>query len=199
MIELCGVTKRFGQQTVLHGLDAVFADGESVCVMGPSGAGKTTLANLLLGLLAPDAGTVRTHGARFSCAFQEERLLPQLSAEANVRFACGRAAEARQALGAVGLAGEDLAKPAAQLSGGQQRRVSLVRALLAASDCVILDEPFKGLDDAARAQAAAFVKAHKGDRTLLCITHDAHDAAALDARVFLLAPAANEAPQSAGR
>ena len=187
MIALRDVSKSFAGVRVLSHVSVSFAQGSAVCVMAPSGAGKTTLANVLLGLVKPDSGTVETGGARFSCAFQEERLAPQLSAAANVRLACGRGVQAQEALAAVGLSAQDAQKPAAQLSGRQQRRVSLVRALLAASDCVVLDEPFKGLDEEAKRRAVAFVRAQQGARTLLCITHDEADAALLGAEVFRLA------------
>ncbi|MEG1153364.1 MAG: ABC transporter ATP-binding protein, partial [Ruthenibacterium sp.] len=102
--------------------------------------------------------------------------------------ACGALADAvlSDAFSAVGLAGETLTKPVALLSGGEQRRIALLRAMLAPADFVLLDEPFKGLDDAQRAAAAAFVLAQKRGRTLVCITHDDTDAAALGARIWKL-------------
>ena len=188
-IVLHEVSKAFGAQTVLHKVSHCFAHGQTTCVMAPSGAGKTTLVQLIMGLLQPDGGSITgTQGVRFACAFQEDRLAVQLSAPANVRFACGavHAQTLQAAFAAVGLGEEDLHKPVAQLSGGQRRRVALVRAMLARADVVILDEPFKGLDDAARAAAAQFVKAQKQGRTLLVITHDETDAAALKANIFFL-------------
>ena len=86
----------------------------------------------------------------------------------------------------MGLTPQDVEKPVGELSGGQRRRVALLRALLAPADVVVLDEPFKGLDEAARQAAAAYVRRMQAGRTLLCITHEEGDAALLGARVFRL-------------
>lgn len=189
-IELESVSKSFDGTPVLRNLSAQFADGEAVCIMGRSGLGKTTLARIIMGLEKPDAGAVRgTKGKRFAVAFQEDRLVERLSAEGNLRFACGAAlneADLHASFAAVGLTRQDVSKPVSELSGGQRRRVALLRALLAAADIVILDEPFKGLDDDARRVAASFARARQAGRTLLCITHEEEDAALLGARVFRL-------------
>lgn len=116
--------------------------------MAPSGAGKTTLLRLLLGLVKPDGGSISPAGAKLSCAFQEERLVPGLSAVGNVLLACPcTRAQAESAFGALGFEAHTMHQPVCELSGGQQRRVSLARAMLADSAAVLLDEPFKGLDD----------------------------------------------------
>lgn len=194
-IELENVSKAFGKTQVLRGFSASFADGEAVCVMGRSGLGKTTLARVVMGLEKPDAGAVRgAKGKRFAAAFQEDRLVERLSAEGNLRFACGAAlneAKMHAAFAAVGLTQQDVEKPVSELSGGQRRRVALLRALLAPSDVVVLDEPFKGLDEAAREAAAAYVRHAQAGRALLCITHEEGDAALLGARVFRLPEAAD--------
>ena len=93
-IELVNVSKAFGETQVLRGLSERFAQGEAVCVMGRSGLGKTTLARIVMGLEKPDAGAVRgAKGKRFAAAFQEDRLVERLSAQGNLRFACGAALE----------------------------------------------------------------------------------------------------------
>ena len=175
-IELVNVSKAFGETQVLRGLSERFAQGEAVCVMGRSGLGKTTLARIVMGLEKPDAGAVRgAKGKRFAAAFQEDRLVERLSAQGNLRFACGAALDEprmAEAFAAVGLTPQDVEKPVGELSGGQRRRVALLRALLAPADVVVLDEPFKGLDEAARQAAAAYVRRMQAGRTLLCITHE---------------------------
>ena len=178
-IELVNVSKAFGETQVLRGLSERFAQGEAVCVMGRSGLGKTTLARIVMGLEKPDAGAVRgAKGKRFAAAFQEDRLVERLSAQGNLRFACGAALDEprmAEAFAAVGLTPQDVEKPVGELSGGQRRRVALLRALLAPADVVVLDEPFKGLDEAARQAAAAYVRRMQAGRTLLCITHEEGD------------------------
>ena len=106
-IELVNVSKAFGETQVLRGLSERFAQGEAVCVMGRSGLGKTTLARIVMGLEKPDAGAVRgAKGKRFAAAFQEDRLVERLSAQGNLRFACGAALDEprmAEAFAAVGL------------------------------------------------------------------------------------------------
>ena len=177
-----GVWKSFSGVAVLRGVTQVFAPGDTVCVMAPSGAGKTTLLRILLGLTKPDAGTLAPQGVKLSCAFQEERLIQGLSAVGNVLLACPCSCEqAEQAFAALGFEAHTMHQPAGQLSGGQQRRVSLARAMLAQSAAVLLDEPFKGLDSAAKARAARFVTAQARGRAVVCVTHDLGDARLLEA------------------
>ncbi len=186
-IALENVSKSFGETQVLAQLSLCFAKGESVCVMAPSGAGKTTLSNLLLGVIKPDEGHILSlKNVSFAVCFQEDRLCEQLSAPANVALVTGDTARIERAFEALGMQGEDLVKPVCQLSGGQQRRVALCRAMLCGGNAVILDEPFKGLDDVARIGAANFVNAEKNGRTLICITHDETDANTLQASIFTL-------------
>ena len=174
--ELTDVTKRYGGETVLEKVSRRL-EGTTV-LMGPSDRGKTTLARLLLGLEKPDEGRVTVTG-RLAAVFQEDRLCPQLSAVANVALALPGHDEqtARQALEELGLSGEDLTKPAALLSGGQQRRAALARAMLAPAEGVVLDEPFKGLDEDTAALAMAWTKRKADGRWLLLITHDPEQAA----------------------
>lgn len=173
---LKGVGKRYGDQWVLRDLNLTL-EGANV-LMAPSGRGKTTLARLLLGLEKPDEGRVTVTG-RLAAVFQEDRLCPQLNAVANVALALPGHGEqtARQALEELGLSGEDLTKPAALLSGGQQRRAALARAMLAPAEGVVLDEPFKGLDEDTAALAMAWTKRKADGRWLLLITHDPEQAA----------------------
>ncbi|MGM0385676.1 MAG: ATP-binding cassette domain-containing protein [Actinomycetota bacterium] len=187
MMEIRQLTKRFGTNLVLDHLDLALPDGTTTVLMGPSGSGKTTLANILLGLLHPDAGTVAgLDGARLAAVFQEDRLCEGLTAPANVRLVLhdGGARHPHDAvraeLAAVGLAGDDLHKPVSQLSGGQRRRVAIVRAMMAGADFTVLDEPFKGLDEATRDRVLGYVRDRLAGRTALVITHDPAEATRFD-------------------
>lgn len=174
---LKGVGKRYGDQWVLRDLDLTLE--EVNVLMAPSGRGKTTLARLLLGLEQPDSGSLVADG-RIVAQFQEDRLCGQLSAVGNVALCCpqlGRE-QIEAALEELGLCEEDWAKPARQLSGGQARRVALARALLAPAEGVILDEPFKGLDEETRQRAMDWVHRALNGRWLLLITHDEQEAGA---------------------
>ena len=121
-IELVNVSKAFGETQVLRGLSERFAQGEAVCVMGRSGLGKTTLARIVMGLEKPDAGAVRgAKGKRFAAAFQEDRLVERLSAQGNLRFACGAALDEprmAEAFAAVGLTPQDVEKPSFPAGSG---------------------------------------------------------------------------------
>lgn len=181
MAKVENLTVQYGGTAVLENFSAEFPDGGVTAVSGRSGCGKTTLLAVLLGLLRPDGGTVS--GFRQpSAVFQEDRLLPFLSAEKNIAVTAGcTEAEAGEALLSVGFDAADRGKRAFELSGGMARRVAIVRAMLAPGDAVLLDEPFKGLDERTRAQVVRFVCENRRGRTMVVVTHDPRDAAALHA------------------
>lgn len=181
MAKVENLTVQYGGTAVLESFSAEFPDGGVTAVSGRSGCGKTTLLAVLLGLLQPDGGTVS--GFRQpSAVFQEDRLLPFLSAEKNIAVTAGcTEAEAGEALLSVGFDAADRGKRAFELSGGMARRVAIVRAMLAPGDAVLLDEPFKGLDERTRAQVVRFVCENRRGRTMVVVTHDPRDAEALHA------------------
>lgn len=181
MAKVENLTVQYGVTAVLENFSAEFPDGGVTAVSGRSGCGKTTLLAVLLGLLRPDGGTVS--GFRQpSAVFQEDRLLPFLSAEKNIAVTAGcTEAEAGEALLSVGFDAADRGKRAFELSGGMARRVAIVRAMLAPGDAVLLDEPFKGLDERTRAQVVRFVCENRRGRTMVVVTHDPRDAEALHA------------------
>ena len=181
MAKVENLTVQYGGTAVLENFSAEFPDGGVTAVSGRSGCGKTTLLAVLLGLLRPDGGTVS--GFRQpSAVFQEDRLLPFLSAEKNIAVTAGCSeAEAGEALLSVGFDAADRGKRAFELSGGMARRVAIVRAMLAPGDAVLLDEPFKGLDERTRAQVVCFVCENRRGRTMVVVTHDPRDAEALHA------------------
>ena len=160
--------------------------------MAPSGVGKTTLLRILLGLEASDSGLVEGRdGLRLSAVFQEDRLCANLSPVSNIRLVTGSSLSRQEILSALAQAGlSDCAgQPARELSGGQRRRVALLRALLAPWDLLLLDEPFKGLDTETRKQIMDYVLLHfhkKPGRTVLLVTHDESEAAYMAENVFTL-------------
>lgn len=188
-IILNNISKRFGDKTVFTNFSASFTGGSRTCIVGRSGCGKTTLLRIILGLIPPDTGSVTcTDGERFSAVFQEDRLCEDFSAVTNVRIAVGRGLSRRTIEGdlvILGLEGSTRV-PVRDLSGGMRRRVSIARAMLARSGCVVMDEAFKGLDDATRNIAVDYVKSRLGDRTLILVSHDPRDAADFGASVLRL-------------
>lgn len=169
-LSLRGVEKAFGANRVLRGVDLEVAAGESLVVIGASGTGKSVLLKCILGLVSPDAGSIRLDGqelvglkgraldavrARFGMLFQGAALFDSLPVWRNVTFALtsgrtGRKAELRARaiaeLERVGLAPEVADLRPAELSGGMQKRVGLARALAARPEILFFDEPTTGLD-----------------------------------------------------
>lgn len=177
--------KSYGGAEVLRDVSLTVTEAEPVCLMAPSGRGKTTLLRLLMGLERADRGRVTApEGLRWAAVFQEDRLLEQLDAMGNLRFALGPALDVEKAaalLTELGL-GDVGDKPARDYSGGMKRRLALVRALLAPADALALDEPFAGLDGDSRDRCLAAVRRLAAGRILLLASHDPDDARALGAR-----------------
>ena len=173
-LEICGLTKRFGEKTLFEDLDLTLA--EPAVLWAPSGWGKTTLLRILMGLEVPDSGTVQGVG-RVGAVFQEDRLCPQLTAVQNVELVLpeGKTQYKTQIVSDFQRFGYDeqaLALPARKLSGGQKRRAALLRALWAGCDTLLLDEPFTGMDPETMKKAAALLKERRGERVVLLATHD---------------------------
>ncbi len=182
------VGKAYDGCPVLRDFSARLDAGGALALLGPSGCGKTTVARLILGLEQPDSGHIIGQEQDFCCVFQEDRLCPGLSATGNLRLVLPRAWQGAEAvaLAELGLSPGDCEKAAGKLSGGEKRRVALARALLAPGEVLVLDEPFKGLDEESKNRAYAFVRARREGRSLLLITHDASEAAALGAECLLM-------------
>jgi phospholipid/cholesterol/gamma-HCH transport system ATP-binding protein len=169
-IAVRGLRKSFGRKRVLDGLDIDCASGESVVIIGGSGTGKSVLVKCILGLLHPEAGSVRIDGIetvglrraarerflqKFGMLFQGGALFDSLPVWENVAFGLvqGRGMERRAArevafakLAAVGLGPEVGELRPAELSGGMQKRVALARAIAAEPEIIFFDEPTTGLD-----------------------------------------------------
>lgn len=177
-IVLSGVSKAFDGQQVLTDFSARLPEGETTVLMGPSGCGKTTLLLLLLGLLSPDAGTISGLPGRISAVFQEDRLCEDFSALSNAALALPRGERKKAAalLTRLGL-GEALQQPVRSLSGGMKRRVAIARGLAADCPLLLMDEPFKGLDEATRGRVMEVVREETAGKTLLIVTHDPEEAA----------------------
>ena len=179
-IQVENLCKSYGGQAVLRNVSFIAAPGRVTCLMAPSGAGKTTMLRILLGLERADSGRVRLpESCRWSAVFQEDRLLPQLDAMGNLHFVLGAEldrAEAESVLDQLGL-GDVGEKRVWDYSGGMKRRLALARALLAPSDALVLDEPFTGLDEENRRLAWQCIRARASGKPVLLVTHDAADAA----------------------
>ena len=166
--------KSYGGTAVLQGVSFTAEIGLTR-VTGSSGIGKTTLLRILLGLESPDGGTTNADRFRWAAVFQEDRLLEQLDAAGNLRFALGAAYDepaARALLAELGLGEDAGGKRVRDWSGGMKRRLALARALLAPSDALALDEPFTGLDADNRAAAQRCVAWAAREKIVLLVSHE---------------------------
>ncbi|RAY14662.1 sulfonate ABC transporter ATP-binding protein [Actinomadura craniellae] len=185
-----GLTRRFGDRTVLDGVDLEIRRGEFVALLGRSGSGKSTLLRALAGLDSGTGGRLAVEGT-VAVAFQEPRLVPWKRVAANVALGLDvpdPAAAARAALAEVGLADHGRAWPLT-LSGGEAQRASLARALVRRPDLLLLDEPFSALDALTRITIHRLVlelwARHRPG--ILLVTHDVDEALLLADRVLVLA------------
>lgn len=178
-IEIKDVSKSFNGQKVLDNFNLNIESEHSYILTGPSGCGKTTLLRLVLGLDKPDSGTIKLLGdykypfINSGVVFQEDRLCEEYDAVTNVTMVSKKVfrqtvIEELKKL----LPKEALFKPVKELSGGQRRRVAIVRACAIPSDVLIMDEPFTGLDDRARSEAIAYIRDKQGTGPLVITTHD---------------------------
>jgi NitT/TauT family transport system permease protein len=188
---LDAVTVRFGEQLVIDELDLRLGAGERLCLDEPSGRGKTTLMRLLAGVLAPTGGVVTlvpSEPQRASFMPQESCLIEDVSVVRNVALLAGdhRSEQSIRALLRELLDESLLDRRVSELSGGQRRRVELVRAVARPSGMLLLDEPFASLDEANGRAAADFIKRHLDGRTLVVASHLAETATLLDASTYRL-------------
>ncbi len=177
------VSKRYDDEVVLDRLDLALPLQGTVCLIGPSGGGKTTLMRLVAGFEKPDAGTIEgQEGLVFSTMFQEDRLLPWLTAAENLDQVI-RTQTAAEWLPKVLLA-DAADKYPDELSGGMRRRVALARALAFPSDVLFLDEPFKGLDPDLRDKMIELVRLERGSKPIFMITHAEYEMKKLADQTF---------------
>lgn len=191
---------------MLNGLDFCAEPGSFLALLGPSGSGKSVTLNILSGLMAPTAGTVRFEDAdgqtragratKIGYVFQSPRLLPWKTVADNVAFVldrrAGRDEIARRVARVLDLVGirEFADYYPHQVSGGMQQRAAIARALVYEPDVVLMDEPFSHLDEiTARGLRAEIVSLWRQmGMTILFVTHDITEACFLSQRVVLLTP-----------
>lgn len=194
VIKISHVYKSYGSMPVLQDYSMEIEDGQRYLLMAPSGAGKTTLLRILTGLDSADKGQIAKVPEHIGMVFQEDRLCEEYDAICNIMLGMGRGKQnSREQIAyyvrreASMILPEDcLTKPVRELSGGMRRRVALLRAVLSESGCLILDEPFTGLDEENRTRCGEYLLDRLGGRTLLATTHREDDARLLRGTVFRL-------------
>ena len=209
MIEFRKARKKYGEAIALEGLDLKVAPGETVCLIGTSGSGKTTALKMVNRLIEPTSGDVFVKGENVADAdltklrrsigyvIQRGGLFPHMSVAANIGLLCRLEGWAREKTSArvqellelVDLPpGEFSERMPGELSGGQQQRVSIARSLAFDPDIVLMDEPFGALDPITRNelhQEFVYLRS-KVQKTTLLVTHDLAEAFKLGDRVALL-------------
>ncbi|PWC57704.1 ABC transporter ATPase [Azospirillum sp. TSH7] len=209
ILDLKGVSKSYGGNTVLHNIDLSIEEGEFVAIVGFSGSGKSTLINLIAGLAMPDAGEVLYRGKPVTgpgpergLVFQSYSLMPWLSVKENVALAVDavhtakpsaeRGVLTRRAVETVGLGHATDRRPK-ELSGGMRQRVGFARALAMSPEMLLLDEPLSALDALTRAKLQDEIEAiwRKDRKTVILITNDVDEAILLADRIIPLTPGPN--------
>lgn len=194
-IELRGLTKRFGSQTVLDDVTATLAFDHTLALIGPSGGGKSTLLRLIAGLLAPDAGSIavdgrplptdeaglRVYRAGIGVVFQAFNLFPHLTALDNILLPLVQVhglapadarARAEEVLTRFQLAAHAHKHPA-MLSGGQRQRVAIARAIAIQPRFLLFDDPTSALDPEMTAEVLDLLAELRAEgRTLILVTHE---------------------------
>jgi len=208
LVELAGVCKRYGAQEALAPTDLSCASGATTVLIGPSGCGKSTLLRIVIGLITPDAGTVRVGGAllgphnvralrlRMGYVIQDGGLFPHRTARGNVSLMARHLgweaeridARVRELAELARLPESALDRYPAELSGGQRQRVSLMRALVLDPDLLLLDEPLAAIDPLVRAELQDDLRAifRQLGKTVLMVTHDLAEAGFFGDTIVLL-------------
>jgi spermidine/putrescine transport system ATP-binding protein len=204
-LELDGITKRYGDEEVLHGIDLELAEGEFVSLIGPSGSGKSTTLRIITGTEQPSAGAVRlageditfvpSHKREFSMVFQHFALFPHRDVFDNVAYGLKLRNVSKpeiqrrvtEMLDRVNM-GEYVRRGVNQLSGGQRQRVAIARALVVQPRLVLLDEPTGSLDAKLRLRMQTQLKELHRELglTFIHVTHNQSEALALADRVFVM-------------
>lgn len=202
LLEARGISKSFGENKVLENVDFTLKKGELVCLLGVSGAGKTTLFNILSGLITPDSGQVLLNGenitgrpGKISYMLQKDLLLPYRTVVDNVALPLlVRGVPKKQArekaasyFQKFGLQGTEKKYPN-KLSGGMRQRAALLRTYLASDGVALLDEPFSALDTITKSAMHEWYLdiMREIDLTTLFITHDMDEAVKLSDRICIL-------------
>jgi osmoprotectant transport system ATP-binding protein len=208
LVQLCGVSKTYGDTVALHPTDIEFAQGRTTVLIGPSGCGKSTLLRLIIRLLEPDGGAIRFGGdpvtvanisalrRRIGYVIQDGGLFPHLTARKNVMLMASHLkwpaekmkSRLAELCGLTRFPEAALDRFPLELSGGQRQRISLMRALMLSPELLLLDEPLGALDPLVRAALQKDLKEifQRLKQTAILVTHDLAEAAYLGDEIVLM-------------
>lgn len=209
VIEFQQVSKRYQEKIVLNQFDAKIKKGEFFVLVGPSGSGKTTTLKMINRLIDPTEGTISLHGKKLTdydvkelrlsigYVLQQIALFPNLTVAENIELIPEmkhwkkeeRRKRATELLRKVNLAPEEyLQRKPSELSGGEQQRIGILRAIAAQPDVILMDEPFSALDPISRNQLQELIKElhQELNSTIVFVTHDMNEALLLGERICVM-------------
>ncbi len=208
LVQLVAVSKRYTGAAALHSTDLGVERGKTTVLIGPSGCGKSTLLRLIIGLTAPDSGTISFDGSQITQAnierlrrqigyvIQEGGLFPHLTARANILLVARHLGKSLEEMRTrllelcelTRFSDNLLSRYPIELSGGQRQRVSLMRALMLSPELLLLDEPLGALDPLVRASLQKDLKEifARLRQTALLVTHDLAEAAYFGDEIVLM-------------
>lgn len=185
-MRIVNLEKSYGARRVLQGLSLEIAYGEITCIIGKSGVGKTTLLNAIAGIFEC-GGEISPKPSSVGYVFQNDRLIPYLTVRENLHYVGGRDEMIDELLREADIF-SCAERKAATLSGGEKRRLSLVRAFCVPSELVLLDEPFSALDTVTKERLLLMTKTllTRFKKTAVLVTHDLDEAFAVADKIALL-------------
>lgn len=193
-VQVINLCKSYDRKRILDNVNLNFIKNKITVISGPSGCGKTTLLNVICGIEKEDSGTVLLKDNSISYIFQEDRLIPHLTVYENIAFVL-KSSMNKEKMNKVINKYLEIVKLTeykdnlpSKLSGGMKRRVAIARAFAYKSNLLLMDEPFKGLDDKLKHEIIDdFLKLYEKDkRTVILVTHDMKEAELLGDVIYCL-------------
>lgn len=193
IIEIKNLSKNFGQKAIIKDLTLQIKEQQAVCFFAPSGTGKTTLIKMINGLIQDFSGNITVNTNEVSTVFQEPNLFWYKTVRENILFPFKlKERDFKDDIKTIfdkwlkitGLTGNEDYYPA-ELSGGMQQKVALIRGFLLNPELILLDEPFKSIDIKSKNKIIEFILEHYQDTTILFVTHNIDEVPKLANRVIL--------------
>lgn len=175
MIIFKDISKSYGNKIVLKNFNIDIREGQTTFMLGKSGSGKTTFSKIVLGLEKIDAGEISgLDGKKISVVFQEDRLMENMTIGSNFKMTVDSHINRKQIVEKMEKIGlfQPLETKISELSGGMKRRISILRAFLIEFDLIVMDEPFRGLDEETKEKVMNFVIQNIKGKTAIIITHN---------------------------
>lgn len=168
--------KKYGKKEVFNNFSTLIKENQTNIIMGESGSGKTTLLRILMSLDKDYAGRILNLPQNISAVFQENRLCEKFTVYDNLAMVCrgDNREDIRKNLERIDL-GATCWQKVSELSGGMKRRIAILRSLLIDYDLILMDEPFKGMDDETKDKMCRFVAGKIAGKTAIIVTHDASE------------------------